>query len=721
MLSSYRLYKDRVTRARDSGENLGAMMTNGLKNLLLGATGIALVLTAAAPSSAQTSAQTSAAPIVAAAIDVTPIQQGEAHSAVIVLDAVNPAQNRLVATAGLGGLEVFDLSGARQSTTPAGEAGGIDVRYGFPLAGQAATLLVTTDKTDNTLRIFTLRDGAPVEVGARSVPLGFAVEDVCLLRNASDTNLYAIAVGDGGEVEQLLLYANADGKVDARSARRINLPSKAKYCVADDATGQLYVSQQAVGVWRFSGDPEADAAPTLIDAARLGRISEESGSLALYDGGAGSRYLIVTDATSGRLFVYDHGADDAFLAAVSLTGRDGVAVKEPGGLQALSAGLGAGLTSGALVVADDDAPAGPGYKLVSIAALTDALKLPAGAPQDPRAVAPPRLPAVMAVVETVPVISPGDAADDPAIWADPVNPANSLVIGTDKKAGLNVYDMQGRLIQHLPDGKMNNVDLREGFMLGGQPVVLVTASDRTNKSVAIYRLDTQARRLINVADGVQPTEQGDPYGHCMYRSARTGKTYVFINDSNGEKRQWELVDAGNGRVRAVRVRDFAFSTQVEGCVADDDAGKLYVAEEDVGLWSLSAEPDGGSAMTMLARITENPALKDDLEGVGLYDLGDGRGYLVVSSQGNDSYAVFRREGDQAYLGSFIVVADGMRGIDGVSETDGLDVSSRNLGPGFEHGALVAQDGRNVLPGDTQNFKYVPWKSIADALGLEVRR
>ena len=81
-------------------------MTNGLKNLLLGATGIALVLTAAAPSSAQTSAQTSpqtsAAPIVAAAVDVTPLQQGEAHSAVIVLDAVNPAQNRLVATAGLG-------------------------------------------------------------------------------------------------------------------------------------------------------------------------------------------------------------------------------------------------------------------------------------------------------------------------------------------------------------------------------------------------------------------------------------------------------------------------------------------------------------------------------------------------------------------------------------------------------------------------------------------
>lgn len=691
-----------------------ATMTYRLTGNLFGAS--AMVLAMAISGSAM--AQGVVAPVVAAAVDTT--STGEASSGVIVLGA-DARQHRLVSAAGLAGLEVFDLTGARLAAVPAGEAGGLDVRYGFSIKGQLETLLVSTDKTDNSLRIFAMRNGAPVEVGARSVPLGFAVEDVCLMRNASDGGLYAVAVGDGGEIEQMLLYVNAKGRVDARLARRINLPSKIKYCVADDATGQLYASQQAVGVWRFNGDPEADAAPALVDAAGLGRISEESGSLALYDGGQGARYLIATDASSGRLFVYDHGADDAWLGAASLTGRGGAAIKEPGALQVVGAPLGAGLPSGALLVTDEDAPDGANYKLVSITALTGALNLSAGTPQDARAVTAPRFPAVVAVAETAPVGSPGDAADDPAIWADPSNPANSLVIGTDKKAGLNLYDMLGCVIQHLPDGKMNNVDLREGFMLGGQSVVLVTASDRTNKAVAIYRLDTDARRLINVADGVQPTGQGDPYGQCMYRSARSGKTYVFINDSNGEKRQWELMDAGNGKVRAVRVRDFAFSSQVEGCVADDATGQIYVAEEDVGLWRLSAEPDGGSAMTMVARISENPALKDDMEGVGLYDLGNGRGYLVASSQGNDSYAVFRREGDQAYLGSFIVVADGARGIDGVSETDGLDVTSRNLGPGLEHGAMVAQDGRNVLPGENQNFKYVSWKSIADALGLEVRR
>jgi 3-phytase len=168
------------------------------------------------------------------------------------------------------------------------------------------------------------------------------------------------------------------------------------------------------------------------------------------------------------------------------------------------------------------------------------------------------------------------------------------------------------------------------------------------------------------------------------------------------------------------VRDMNFDSQTEGCVADDRDGALYVNEEDVGLWRMSAEPDGGDAKTAVQKIADNPAVKDDFEGLGIYDLGDGRGYIVVSSQGNDTYAVYRREGKQEYLGSFAVVADPLRGIDGISETDGLEVTSRNLGPGFEHGAMIAQDGRNVMPVENQNYKYVPWESIARVLNLEMR-
>src|SRR3546814_11048447 len=88
--------------------------------------------------------------------------------------------------------------------------------------------------------------------------------------------------------------------------------------------------------------------------------------------------------------------------------------------------------------------------------------------------------------------------------------------------------MRGEVVQFLPDGKMNNVDLREGFALSGEQVVLVTASNRTDDSIAIYRLDTAARRLVDVADGVQPTGFDAPYGPFLYPSARHGAMYVFI-------------------------------------------------------------------------------------------------------------------------------------------------------------------------------------------------
>ena len=655
---------------------------------------------------------------VRAMVATTAAALGQVNKAVLVPVAGEPAAARIVGSAGLGGLEVYDLAGQRLGATPAGEAASLDVRHGFDLGGRSTTLIVSTDVTDNSLRFFAMEGGALSEVGARSVPLGFAVEGVCFLRNAADGGLYVIAVGDGGEFDQQLVFVNDQGRVDSRQSRRLGMPSPAEHCVADDATGQVYVSEQAVGIWRFNGDPETDATPVLIDAPRLGRISEEVGGVALYDGGAGARYLIASDASGGRLYAYDRDADDAWVGAARIASPSGEQVGEPGGLFATGAAMGPGLPAGGLLAADEDAESGADYKLVSIAELAGPLTLRAGAPRGSATSAP--VPTVVATFETVPVLSHGDAADDPAIWANPADPSASLVVATDKKSGLYLYDMQGRVVQHLPDGKMNNVDLRTGFILGGEPIVLVAASDRTHKSIALYRLDTVNRRLVDIADGLQPTGQGDPYGLCLYRSPRSGKTFVFINDSNGEKRQWELIDAGNGRVRAERVRDFAFGSQAEGCVADDDTGVLFVNEEDVGLWRLNAEPDGGIAMIAVDRVDANPAIRDDMEGIGLYDLGGGRGYLVASSQGNNTYAVYRREGDQAYLGSFAVVADARSGIDGVSETDGLEISSGNLGPGFEHGAMIAQDGRNVLPGELQNYKYVPWTSIARALGLEVR-
>src|SRR3546814_11126189 len=105
--------------------------------------------------------------------------------------------------------------------------------------------------------------------------------------------------------------------------------------------------------------------------------------------------------------------------------------------------------------------------------------------------------------------------------------------------------MRGEVVQFLPDGKMNNVDLREGFALSGGQVVLVTASNRTDDSIAIYRLDTAARRLVDVAEGVQPTGFDAPYCPCMYRRARAGALYVFHNGYYPGQPPWPPAAAGH--------------------------------------------------------------------------------------------------------------------------------------------------------------------------------
>lgn len=62
------------------------------------------------------------------------------------------------------------------------------------------------------------------------------------------------------------------------------------------------------------------------------------------------------------------------------------------------------------------------------------------------------------------------------------------------------------------------------------------------------------------------------------------------------------------------------------------------------------------------------------------------------------------------MAKFRIVPDYARGIDGVSETDGLAVSTAAL-TGYPKGVLVVQDGRNRAPAAPQNFKLVDWHQI----------
>ena len=331
-----------------------------------------------------------------------------------------------------------------------------------------------------------------------------------------------------------------------------------------------------------------------------------------------------------------------------------------------------------------------------------------------------RLSAPKAAVETEPVPSGGDAADDPAIWVHPGDPARSLVLGTDKKGGLNVFGLDGKRLQVVSEGsRPNNVDVLYGFPIGGKLVDLAVAGTRfkDKQGLAFWRIDPETRRLSEV--GPVPAfpvfDGGEPYGSCVYRSPRDRAFYVFVSNKEGDVEQYRLRAEGEA-IRATRVRAIEVGSQVEGCVADFDLGHLYVGEEDVGIWKYGAEPDSGSDRSLVARVGEN-GLVADVEGLTIYYASGSKGYLIASSQGNDSFKVFERDGSNA----FVATIDPKAGaIADVGETDGIDVTNVATSARFPRGLFVVQDG---TPKDgKQNFKFFDWAEIAgDRLRVDTSR
>ena len=144
----------------------------------------------------------------------------------------------------------------------------------------------------------------------------------------------------------------------------------------------------------------------------------------------------------------------------------------------------------------------------------------------------------------------------------------------------------------------------------------------------------------------------------------------------------------------------------EGCVADDELRSLYLAEEKVGIWKFGVEPDSGTNRTLVARVGDN-GLVADVEGLTIYYATQGRGYLIASSQGNNTYKVYERSGENRY----VLTIDPKEGqIDDVSDTDGICVTSCPTSAQFAQGVLAVQDGSNA--GGNQNFKLYGWEDVA---------
>lgn len=328
----------------------------------------------------------------------------------------------------------------------------------------------------------------------------------------------------------------------------------------------------------------------------------------------------------------------------------------------------------------------------------------------------PTIDLVVPTVETVPVLTLGDAADDPAIWVHPTDPAQSLVIVNNKKGALETYDLAGQRIQSLSDTTTfwGNVDVRAQVQVGSFTRDVVAVSHR---GVQFYTVDPATRQLQFITEGTSLSTAGE--GICLYRSPVTTLTYVVVITIKGRLRQYELTDVDNdGLLSGQLVRDLQVGSEAEGCVVDDKAQALYVAQEDVALWRYGAEPLAGTDRVAIdSVIASGGRLEADIEGLTLAEGADGRRFLFASAQ---RLAL----PSQSYFASYELLADGTAAwhrafrvtngtlADDCDRTDGIAAYAGNLGPAFPYGLFVCQDHNNSTPGvGYQDVKYVPLEAI----------
>lgn len=497
----------------------------------------------------------------------------------------------------------------------------------------------------------------------------YAGKAVCLYRDPQAL-LQLFVIGEEGQAEQWLLSGP-----EPRKLRSLALSPGVDRCRVDDASGTLFVAEPGLGLWAYPADPER---PLQRHAVLL---NQPYGKLA------------------GGLVSYAVQADRAW--ALDGSGR----------LHAAQAGK-----QGWQVIKPPAAARGRYDEVVTTAAGSLLLHSKASGRWDSLAL--PGVPVaaqeqtvyVLPTVQTQTMQQAGDAADDPAIWVHPTQATNSRVLGTNKKQGLLVYDMAGAERQFLPVGRINNVDLRQRVSLAGEILDLAVATQRDDLSLVVFGIDAEG----TVSERARvPTPLQNIYGVCVYQPRRGGLE-VFVNDKDGSFLHYRLTLV-NGKLGGELLRRFQVATQPEGCVADDVGGRLFFGEEKRGLWVTEADAERAAPARLILPVGDK--LQADVEGMGIYR-GSRQSYLLVSSQGADRYEVLEAQPPFRHRGSFKIGINAALGIDGSSETDGLELSSAPLGPGFPQGMLVVQDGHKRLPDGPQNFKYVPWESIAQALQLE---
>lgn len=306
-------------------------------------------------------------------------------------------------------------------------------------------------------------------------------------------------------------------------------------------------------------------------------------------------------------------------------------------------------------------------------------------------------------------------SEDPAIWINKENPAESLVLATDKhkNGSLYVFDMAGKAIPGKNVSgiaRPNNVDVGYGFSLDGETFDIAIVTERLENRIRIFRLPDMTAIDNGGIPVFEGQEQNAPMGIALYKKPSDGAMYAIVSRKQGPTDgtylwQYRLEDSGEGYVTARKVRAFgkwSGHQEIEAVAVDNELGYVYYSDEGVGVRKYHADPNAQNADEELALFATN-GFAEDHEGIAICKTGDADGYIIVSDQAAGKLRIYPRNGRYPHQHELLKVVKTSS-----LETDGIEAAAALVLPGYPSGILVVMS----------NDKTYHYYSLQDIIGSE---
>jgi 3-phytase len=247
----------------------------------------------------------------------------------------------------------YDLTGRIRQREPFGRLNNIDIVQGVRFGDRSYDIMGASNRSDDTIAFFHIAPETGTAQHLFSVPTGKTEPyGFCLGRDGEDL-LAAVPYKDG-EIRMFRI----SGVAVVASLPSITVRSVSEGCVFDEQHNALYVSEEAVGLWRFALSEGRETSRRLVDrvGSSTGLTADVEGVTLWTQPGSRAGYLIVSAQAANRFIVYDRASPNRFRGAFTVGGSAQAgtdSVTHTDGIASTSAYLGPALPAGVFIAQDD--------------------------------------------------------------------------------------------------------------------------------------------------------------------------------------------------------------------------------------------------------------------------------------------------------------------------------------------------------------------------------